>query len=107
MVSPPTPSTTHPPRSQPYTTTDPINMAEVGYGSLGNVVTSTDARGQTVAYTYDRLGRRTALRDDSPSGVLRAQWSYDTVAKGQLTSSVRFEDGEAYTTTVIGYCALL
>ncbi len=73
------------------------------YDSLGNVVTSTDARGRTVAYTYDRLGRKTTLRDNSPSGAVRAKWSYDTVAKGQLTSSVRYDDGQAYTTTVTGY----
>ncbi|WP_171117736.1 MULTISPECIES: RHS repeat-associated core domain-containing protein [unclassified Streptomyces] len=34
---------------------------------------------------------------------LLAEWTYDTVAKGQLTSSTRYIDGQAYTTATTAY----
>lgn len=73
------------------------------FDAAGNVVTTTDARGEKLAYTYDALGRRTSMRDDSTSGAVRAQWVYDTLAKGQLTKSVRKADGASYTLAVTGY----
>lgn len=73
------------------------------YDAVGNVKTSTDARGETLAYTYDALNRKTSMRDDAVSGAVRAEWSYDTVAKGQLTSSVRVDGTDRYTTTITGY----
>jgi hypothetical protein len=68
------------------------------------VVATTDARGQTVSTTYDSLGRP-ASRWHGPSGTgsLLAQWVYDSLAKGQLTSATRWHDGDAYTTTSTGY----
>ena len=65
------------------------------YDDAGQVVTATDSRAQTLHYTYDVLGRQTATRETSASGPLRAQWVYDTVAKGQLTSSTRYDGGRA------------
>ncbi|WSB23145.1 polymorphic toxin-type HINT domain-containing protein [Streptomyces albidoflavus] len=78
------------------------------YNDRNQVVTSTDARGRTVHHTYDDLGRQTALRDDGPTGTLRAEWEYDTVssAKGFLASSTRYVDGEAYVSKITKYDAL-
>ncbi|WP_159061911.1 RHS repeat domain-containing protein [Streptomyces sp. WM6368] len=66
-------------------------------------VTSTDARGRTVHVTYDALGRQTEQRDDGPTGPKRAEWTYDTLSKGQLTSASRYTDGKPYTSSVLGY----
>ncbi|MEU2310730.1 polymorphic toxin-type HINT domain-containing protein [Streptomyces albidoflavus] len=78
------------------------------YDDRDQVVSTTDARGRTVHQTYDGLGRQTALRDEGPSGKLRAQWEYDTVsgAKGLLASSTRFVDGAEYTSKITKYDAL-
>ncbi|WP_242540887.1 polymorphic toxin-type HINT domain-containing protein [Streptomyces albidoflavus] len=78
------------------------------YDDRDQVVSTTDARGHTVHHTYDGLGRQTALRDEGPSGKLRAQWEYDTVsgAKGLLASSTRFVDGAEYTSKITKYDAL-
>lgn len=73
------------------------------YDAADRVVTTTDARGQTLHTTYDELGRKTELRDDSAQGALRAEWVYDTLEKGRLTSSTRYVDGEAYTDRVLYY----
>ncbi len=75
------------------------------YDDAGQLLTATDARGVTLAYTYDALGRKTAEYLDSPSGTKLAEWTYDTLAKGQLTSSTRWENGNPYTTGVTGYTA--
>jgi len=80
------------------------------YDVLDRVTTQTDANGNTLAYTYDALGRATTLRDDSVTGTIRAQWTYDASLDGdgdrvlgQLSSSTRFVDGAAYTSTVDRY----
>ncbi len=61
----------------------------------------------TVAYTYDALGRRTSVRDDSIAGTIRAKWVYDTLPNGigRLTSSTRYVSGNAYTSQVDAYDA--
>lgn len=73
------------------------------YDDAGQVVTTTDARGEKLAYTYDALGRKLTMRDDTTSGTVRAQWAYDTLAKGQLTSSTRVDGTSSYVTAVTGY----
>lgn len=73
------------------------------YDDAGQLLTSTDARGVTLATTYDLLGRKTELREGSGTGTVRASWVYDTLAKGQLTSATRNDNGAAYVTTVTGY----
>ncbi|WP_165362872.1 RHS repeat domain-containing protein [Promicromonospora panici] len=74
------------------------------YDDAGQVTSTTDARGEKLVHVYDALGRKTATWDDSSStGVLRASWVYDTLAKGQLTSSTRHSGGVALTTSVTGY----
>ncbi|WP_156365700.1 type IV secretion protein Rhs [Nocardiopsis sp. NRRL B-16309] len=85
-------------------TEDPVSgTTTMTYNQLDQLVTSTDARGETVAYSYDELGRQLGLHDDTPDGPLRAEWVYDTLAKGHLTSSTRYVDGSAYTTAVVRY----
>ncbi len=80
------------------------------YDLLGRVVSRTDANGDTLAYSYDVLGRPTTLRDGSTSGTVRVQWQYDQAhypdgspVLGQLSSSTRYVDGNAYTTTIPSY----
>ncbi len=68
-------------------------------------VSTTDARGRTVHSSYDKLGRRLAVRDGGPEGPKLSEWTYDTLAKGRPTSSTRYSGGKAYTTSVIGYDA--
>ena len=71
----------------------------------------TDARGEQVSYTYDADGRKTAAYDttggaaESGSDEL-ASWAYDSLAKGQPTSSTSYAGGtggSAYTDQVTGY----
>ncbi len=76
---------------------------EKTYDNAGQLLTTTDERQVTLAYTYDALGRKTAVYEGSTSGTPRAEWVYDTVAKGQLTSATRNEGGRAYTNTINAY----
>ena len=73
------------------------------YDNADQALTTTDARGTTLAYTYDALGRKTAEYSGSTSGTQLASWTYDTLAKGQPTTSTRYVDGAAYTTSVTNY----
>lgn len=72
-------------------------------------MTSTaDARGITLDYTYDQLGRKTAVYTGSisPANELAA-WTYDglTNSRGQLTSTTSFDGGNAYKTSILGFTA--
>jgi YD repeat-containing protein len=67
------------------------------------VTSTTDGRSITLAYAYDALGRKTEAHDGTITGQLRACWSYDSVAKGQPTSSSRYDSGKTYTSTVGSY----
>ncbi|WP_431998107.1 RHS repeat-associated core domain-containing protein [Streptomyces fungicidicus] len=75
------------------------------YDDRGQVISSTDQRGTTLFNTYDGLGRKTELREGSATGELRVKWTYDSVsgAKGQLAESIRYVNGQAYTTEVTAY----
>lgn len=81
------------------------------YDNAGNVLTTTDARSNVLAYSYDNLNRKTAeyLGAVGSSGKELASWVYDTVAKGQLTSSSSYTGstvgtpGIAYTEAVTAY----
>ncbi|WSB27164.1 RHS repeat protein [Streptomyces sp. NBC_01788] len=70
------------------------------YDKLGNPVTVTDARGITLSTVYDELGRTTALKKGN---TLLAEWTYDSVAKGQLASSIRYIGGKQYVSAVDTY----
>jgi YD repeat-containing protein len=53
----------------------------MAYDDAGHLTSTTDARGQAVAFSYDDLGRKTGEYQDSLQGPLRASWTYDTVKK--------------------------
>ncbi|MFS8098596.1 type IV secretion protein Rhs [Lentzea alba] len=64
------------------------------FGDADEILSTTDGRGQVLAYTYDALQRKTSMRDDSVTGAVRAEWFYDTLAngtvvRGHLVKSVR------------------
>jgi RHS repeat-associated protein len=90
--------------------TDPgTGTTSYGYDPDGNITSTTDARGQTLTYTYDKLNRKTAEYAGvaSPANELAA-WTYDTLAKGEPTTSTAFTGGatgSAYVEAVTGYTA--
>jgi YD repeat-containing protein len=91
-------------RGRQTSATDPDRgTTRTGYDNAGQVTSTTDARGQTLVYVRDKLGRQTALRENSTTGTLRATWVYDTRAKGQLTSATRRNGADRYTVAVTGY----
>jgi RHS repeat-associated protein len=75
------------------------------YDDAGQLTATRDARGITLAYKYDGLGRKTEEHQDSLTGPKLASWTYDTILKGQLTSSTRKAGTETFTRTVTGYDA--
>ncbi|WP_194916372.1 RHS repeat domain-containing protein [Catenulispora rubra] len=85
------------------------------YSTGGSLLSQTDANGDQLSYTYDALKRKTAEYDTSggaaPTGADQiGAWTYDTLAKGQPTSSTTYTDGagdaaNTWTETVAGYTA--
>src|SRR5205823_3128862 len=78
------------------------------YDAADQLMTVTDARSKQVSYTYDGDGRKTATYDTTggaPENTADqlASWTWDTLAKGQLTSSTAYSGGAAYTDAVTGY----
>ena len=78
------------------------------YDPAGLLTSTTDADGNQVSYVYDADGRASAEYDttggaaETPGDELDS-WVWDTLAKGELTSSTSYYDGSAYTQKVIGY----
>ncbi|MGW6459705.1 hypothetical protein ACWF94_27895, partial [Streptomyces sp. NPDC055078] len=86
------------------------------YDSLDRISVTEDARGTLLSHTYDLIGRPTGkltgripvvngqqVIDDTK---YLARWSYDTVAKGRLTSAIRYDggkNGKVYATTNASY----
>lgn len=84
--------------------TDPDSgVTTLGYDAGDRLTSSTDARDKKRAYLYDPLGRMRAVYDNAVDGTMRAQWVYDTIAKGRLSQSTRFVGGAAYQTKITGY----
>ncbi|MFB6893130.1 RHS repeat-associated core domain-containing protein [Kitasatospora sp. NPDC056327] len=92
-------------RGRQVRTDDPDSgVSTRAYDAAGRLTATTDARGQTVAVAYDLLGRRTGTYSGSiePANQLTG-FAYDTVAKGQPSSSTRYvggAGGTAYTKAV-------
>jgi RHS repeat-associated protein len=85
-------------------TTDPDSgTTTTEFDDASQATKVTDARGVTLAYEYDLLGRQTALHQTSLAGPKLAEWVYDTVELGQLTSATRFDGGLAYVSEVTSY----
>jgi RHS repeat-associated protein len=100
---------------QQTSATDPdTGVSSATYDDEGDILTTKDARGKVLAYAYDNLDRKTAEYQTStgPTGSLLDSWAYDSLDKGQLTSSSSYTGstagtpGIAYTDTVLGYTAL-
>jgi len=78
------------------------------YDNASELMSVTDARGKTTSWTYDPDGRKNA-EYDTTGGALEststelASWVYDTLAKGEPTSSISYSGGAAYTEEVTGY----
>ncbi|MBB2923532.1 RHS repeat-associated core domain-containing protein [Cellulomonas cellasea] len=91
-------------RGRQIATTDPDKGASTTtYDDAGQVVSTTDARSRTSFTVRDGLGRPVEQREGSATGALQASWTYDTLAKGQPTSSTRHVAGAAYTTAITAY----
>ena len=61
------------------------------YNNRGELVSTTDGRGKTVAMVYDNLSRPLETRDGSVTGPLLTSQVWDpTNNKGQLVSTSRF-----------------
>jgi RHS repeat-associated protein len=79
------------------------------YDNAGQLLSTLDARGTTLSYTYDAVGRkRTVWNGAVTSGTKLAEWTYDTLAsgtvvKGQPATSTRFHGPDQYKTEVTGY----
>jgi YD repeat-containing protein len=91
-------------QGRPTAMTDPDKGTSTStYDAAGHLVSSTDGRGHTLAFTYDALGRGTATYDGSTAGPKLTETIYDTLAKGHVTSTTRYVNGNAYVTAVSGY----
>ncbi|NLT53970.1 MAG: RHS repeat-associated core domain-containing protein, partial [Actinomycetales bacterium] len=89
-------------------TSDPDKgTTTTSYTALDQVESTTDAAGNTLLYSYDELGRKTGQWKTTRSDATKqAAWTYDTLAKGQPTSTTRYvggTSGSAYTTRVTAY----
>ncbi|MEU6280834.1 ricin-type beta-trefoil lectin domain protein [Streptomyces sp. NPDC047028] len=81
------------------------------YDTAGNLLQTTDPRGQVLSYHYDWDNRPTgeyaAAYATSPDTTKQlAAWTYDTLTKGHPTSATRYvggASGDAYTQKVTGY----
>ncbi|MEV6522850.1 polymorphic toxin-type HINT domain-containing protein [Longispora sp. NPDC051575] len=83
---------------------DPDNgITTMKYYDDGQLEHTVDAESRKVAVKYDGMGRRTGTYIDNIGGTQLASWVYDTLAKGQLTSSSRHVGSELYTTAVTAY----
>ncbi|WP_432959299.1 RHS repeat-associated core domain-containing protein [Micromonospora haikouensis] len=91
-------------RGRQTTTDDPDKgVTTFTYDNASRITATEDARGQKLAYRLDPLDRKREVYEGQIGGILRAQWGYDTLAKGQLTFSTRFVGSAAYQVKVTGY----
>ncbi|QKW13397.1 hypothetical protein HUT12_11790 [Verrucosispora sp. NA02020] len=74
------------------------------YDAAGRLSYTIDGRGQRISAQYDGKSRTIGRwAGDVGTGTRLASYVYDSLAKGQLTSSTRHDIGGNYTTTVTGY----
>ncbi|MFJ2829125.1 RHS repeat-associated core domain-containing protein [Streptomyces sp. NPDC087263] len=77
------------------------------YTALDQIDWTKDSSGHHLLYGYDVLGRKTDLWSKERSdGTKLAHWDYDTLAKGKLDASIRYDGGatgKAYTSRVLAY----
>lgn len=88
-------------RGRATDTTDPDKgLVKTTYDNGDRITDVLDARGVSLHTDFDELGRRTALKKGTST---LATWEYDTVAKGQVSKSTRFVNGNAYESSVLTY----
>lgn len=79
------------------------------YDPNGNLSATVDSNGTDITNQYDSLDRKISEYDGpAGTGTELAAWSYDTLAKGYLTSSTAYSDdgsGAKYSEAVSGYNA--
>jgi len=95
---------------QTSATSPDTGTTTTSYDPAQRVLSVTDDRGKATSYAYDYDGRKTAEYDTTggapeSSATELASWTWDTLAKGQLTSSTSYQNGDAYTEEVTGYAA--
>ncbi|MFJ3822033.1 HNH/endonuclease VII fold putative polymorphic toxin [Streptomyces nodosus] len=92
------------------TATDPdAGTSTTAYTVLDQVDWTKDAAGKVLAYSYDPLGRKTGQYSSNTTKDATTQlagWAYDTLLKGQLDSSTRYDGGKTYTKRVTAYDSL-
>jgi RHS repeat-associated protein len=100
--------------NQVSATTPDTGTTTATFDQDGNQLSETDSRGDTTSWTYDADDRKT-YEYDTTGGALesgatqRAEWVYDTLAKGQLTESVSTPtgtSGNSYAEEATGYNSL-
>jgi RHS repeat-associated protein len=81
--------------------------ATTEYNALDQVTKTTDSRGKSILSDYDELGRPTATWTGTRTDANQLTgYAYDTLLKGQPTSSTRYvggKTGAAYTQAVTAY----
>ncbi|MFI7360693.1 RHS repeat-associated core domain-containing protein [Streptomyces sp. NPDC050149] len=92
------------------TSADPDKgTATTHYTGADRVDWTEDAEHNQLYYGYDELGRTTDLWAGGRTDAQKlSHWTFDTVAKGQLSSSTRYDGGDvvtgrAYTKSVVSY----
>ena len=73
------------------------------HDNADQVTSTTDARGKKLVHLYDALGRKRVTYENQLGGPVRAQWVYDTIAKGKLSQSTRMVGTAPYQVKVLGY----
>jgi RHS repeat-associated protein len=94
--------------------TDPDSGTSTStFDDAGDLVTVADANNAAdpahnpvTYFDYDASGRKVGEYLGSRTGAKLATWTYDTLMKGQLSSSSRFVGTDEYKTAIIGYNAL-
>ncbi|MEU5638006.1 polymorphic toxin-type HINT domain-containing protein [Streptomyces milbemycinicus] len=84
--------------------------AKTFYNVLDQVTSTTNAENQTLVYDYDELGRKTGMWNGTKTDANKlTAWTFDTLAKGQQDTAVRYDGGlagKAYTRKVTAYNGL-
>ncbi|MFE4177047.1 polymorphic toxin type 28 domain-containing protein [Streptomyces sp. NPDC056909] len=101
-------------RGRTTTSTDPdkgkIDTTYNGVDQPLTVTTTLDGASRTLITDYDALGRETGTWDGVKDGAHQlTKFTYDSVAKGQPTASIRYvggTSGKIYSQSVTGYDAL-